>query len=159
VIPASGISDAEEFIDRAHMHNPEGILLHIGVNDIGNGAEPAALSDRILKLAIRAHENFACPVYISAITPLSYFEKEVNRCNDSTRKATQQYPGLSFISNRNINSNHLADDRHLSTNGPFDRPNGRDLLVENFVEATLKTRFSLHDIKGTLRNRFKGRRS
>ena len=36
VVPASGIEEAEHFVDRTTMKNPKGILLHIGVNDTSN---------------------------------------------------------------------------------------------------------------------------
>ena len=158
VAPASGIDEAEDLIDRVRLTNPEGILLHVGVNDIGGGAEPAALSDRIVKMAVRAKDNFNCPVYISAITPLAYFEHEVNLCNNLTRQAAARIAHLSFLNHANINHEHLADDRHLSTRGPYDQPNGRDLLVESFAEATLHRKLTLREVKGTFRNRFQGGR-
>ena len=155
VVPASGVHNAEDFIDRAFLTNPEGVLLHIGVNDISCGAEPQALSDRIVALAIRANENFKCPVYVSGITPLQCFVHEVNLCNELIRKAIQKLHKLTFVDNANINQNHLVDDRHLTTKGPLYRWTGRDLLVENFVKSSLQKSFSLQDIKETYRNRFR----
>ena len=70
MVPASAIHNAEDFIDRAFLTNPEVVLLHIGINDISCSAEPQVLSDRIVALAIRTNENFKCPVYVSGITPL-----------------------------------------------------------------------------------------
>ena len=133
------------------------MLIHVGVNDIGNGAEPKELAGRIIELAARTRDNFRCPVYISAITPLQGLERKVHLCNEHLGEAARKTPGLIAINHANISTSHLVDDRHLATKGPMHCPTVRDLLVENFMKATTHKSLSLHEIKATYRNRFRGR--
>ena len=152
VVPTFTVEQAEEFAGRARLTNPEGVLIHVGVNDIANGAEPEELAEKIVNLAVRAAEHFRCPAYVSAITPLRHCMQKVRQCNALMKEKSSAHISLTFIENNNITEEELADDRHLRSEGPAGAVTPRDKLVFNFVKATLQTELTVGQVQDTWRD-------
>ena len=135
------------------MRNPEAILFHVGVNDLGNGADPKLLSDRLVSLATNAAEKFRCRTYISDITPLKGYMHEVEKVNNFIHASLMNNTKVSSIAHPNLTTNQLIDDRHLVIRGPPNFPTAREMLVDDLYKATTGRHMKLQELQNTFKNR------
>ena len=66
-IPCGNINKARNILKSHDISNPSKILLHVGINDIGN-KHPEGIAYKLKLLAEEYKEKFKCEVFLSDIT-------------------------------------------------------------------------------------------
>ena len=116
VMPCSNIISAEKILESHQIDNPSKILLHMGINDIGN-TEPENIAKDLVPVAEKFKAKYKCQVYISDITPRKDgLQDAVKEANTLIVNKLIKNAELIRVDNRNINTNHLYDIRHLKRN-------------------------------------------
>ena len=116
VMPCSNITSAEKILESHQIDNPSKILLHTGINDIDN-TEPENIAKDLVPVAEKFKANCKCQVYVSDITPRKDgLQDAVKEANTLIANKLIKNAELIRVDNRNINTNHLYDIRHLKRN-------------------------------------------
>ena len=118
---------------------PDAVIVHVGTNDILNGANDNELANSIMKIGIVCKQHGVNDVVISSI-----LVKKSPRLNALVRRVNDQLRdlcatnGFQFISNDTISTDYLwRDGIHL-------KDAGTDILSSNFCKILNEMLFSDH---------------
>ena len=154
IIPCSKIQHAEENVK--NLDQPKTVIIHVGVNDIGNGMDIYEVANRLARIARYAAQNYGCKVLISEITPLAQNLNAVAAANRTIQQALKELPDcIRAIPHPNLSVSSLSDDRHLIPNGPLNLPTAVEMLVDDIMYAVTGIRLNLRELKGTYRKVFR----
>ena len=117
----------EKVFESLEKENTGAVLLHVGVNDILNGAEDEIVINNIMNIGITCRDHGVEEIFISSII---YSAKIDMRTLNSINKQIQErciHYGFIFVNNNNINFTNLwMDGIHLDDHG-------KTILANNFL--------------------------
>ena len=112
IINCGNVNSAENILESPEIVKPSKILLHIGVSGIYE-QHLQDLAFNLRNLAEKFHRKFKCQVFLSDVTPKGgYYEGHVHAVNQELTYQPRN-THIKKVDNKNLESSHLHDDRHL----------------------------------------------
>jgi hypothetical protein len=135
-----------------NLHRPKTVILHCGVNDIGNRKDIYDIANCLGRTARYAAQNYGAIVFISEITPFTQNQKLVDAANRAIRQVAKGLPEMiKAIPHPHLSTASLRDDRHLESEGSPDNPTAVEFLVDDIMNAVTGEQLSLRELKSTYR--------
>ena len=120
-------------------NKPDKVIIHVGTNDVLNGANDTELANSIIKIGMICKQHGVNDVFISSI-----LVKKSPRLNALVCKVNDQLRDLCVSNGFQFISNDMISTDYLSRDGINLQDAGTDILSSNFCKILNEILFSDH---------------